>query len=94
MRVHGHQINPYAQLDALRSAEKAAAKKEAARTRKKLLEFASKLAGEAEGYVVEVGAREESREQAKGQDQRQSGGKREKKQAGAERANTSISDWA
>jgi hypothetical protein len=94
MRVHSNQINPYAPLDALRSAEKAAAKKEAARTRKKLSEFPSKLAGEAEGYVVEVGAREESREQAKGRDQRQSSGKAGKKQASGERADTSISDWA
>ena len=94
MRVHGNQINPYAQMDALRSADKAAARKEAVRTRKKLSEFASKLAGEAEGYVVEVGAREESREQAKGQDQRQSGGTAGKKQASTERADRSISDWA
>jgi hypothetical protein len=95
MRVHGNQINPYAQLDALRAAEKAAAKKEAARTRKKLSEFASKLAGEAEGYVVEVGAREESQEQAKGQDQQgEGGGKRGEKQAGTEKTVTSVSDWA
>ena len=41
--VHSSQINPNAQLDALYAAEKAAAQREAARTQKKLSEFASKL---------------------------------------------------
>lgn len=91
MRVHVNQINAYAQMDALRAAEKAEAKKEAARTRKKLSEFASKLAGEAEmgeDCIVRLGAREESENE-----RRQQGGKRgEKEEDGA--AEVSISDWA
>lgn len=38
MHVHANQINPNAQLDALYSAQKSEAKREAARTRKKLSE--------------------------------------------------------
>jgi nitrogen fixation protein NifU and related proteins len=47
MHIHASQINPNAQLDALYAAEKASASKETERTRKKLSEFASALAGEA-----------------------------------------------
>ncbi len=63
MHVHANQINPNTQLDALYAAERAAAKRAAESTRKKLLEFASELAGEAdseEACVVKLGAREES----------------------------------
>jgi hypothetical protein len=96
MHVHASQINPNAQLDALYAAEKAAAKKETERTRKKLSEFASALAGEAgEACVVRVGTNKESREHAKQADDRP---KRESgnttKQVDSERANESISDWA
>jgi hypothetical protein len=38
MRVHPNQINPNAQLDAMYAAQKAAAKREAEATRKKLLQ--------------------------------------------------------
>ena len=48
MHVHANQINPTAQSDALYAAERAAAKRAAESTRKKLLEFASDVAGEAE----------------------------------------------
>jgi hypothetical protein len=48
MHVHASPINPKTQLDALYAAEKAAAKRAAESTRKKLLEFASELAGEAD----------------------------------------------
>lgn len=48
MRVHATQVNPYAQLDAMHAAEKAAAKREAAKTRRKLMEYASKLSGESD----------------------------------------------
>ncbi len=72
MHVHPNQINPNVQADALYAAERAAAKRAAEGTRKKLLEFASELAGEAEseeGCVVRLGAREEAEEQAKGRNQ-------------------------
>jgi hypothetical protein len=100
MHIHANQINPNAQLDASYAAEKAAAKKETERTRKKLSEFASALAGEAgEACVVRVGANQESREHAKppsqpaaGRRKRDSGDKA--KQADSQPATQSISDWA
>ncbi|SRR5271156_3644547 len=98
MHVHGNQINPNAQLDALYSAQRAAAKQEAARTRKKLSEFASEVGGEAEseeGCVVKLGGGEADEEAAERQKRpRQGGGKRQEGAAGAEEANESISDWA
>jgi hypothetical protein len=63
MHIHGNQPNPNAQLDALFAESKAAAKQRAERTRKKLLESASALAGEAfdEGFVVELDSVKESK---------------------------------
>ena len=49
------------------AAEKAAAKQEGEHTRKKLMEVASKLAGQSESgeaSIVEIGAREESRDES------------------------------
>jgi hypothetical protein len=48
MHVHASQPNPYAQLDALRSVQRAAAKREAEEVRKELIESASELAGESD----------------------------------------------
>lgn len=100
MHVHANQINPNTQLDALNAAEKAAAKRAAASTRKKLLEFASELAGEAdseEGCVVKLGAREESEEHAEEQNQQGGANKpkaEEEKEEEEEEGDKSISDWA
>jgi len=101
MHIHANQINPNAQLDALYAAEKAAAQREAARTRKKLLEFASVLAGElGEPCVVRLGAREESQEQRKrGNQQNQIEKKQDDRKGQEGRVNSgdleeSISDWA
>jgi hypothetical protein len=72
MHIHASQVNPYAQLDALNAAEKAEAKREAARTRKKLSEFACKLLGELESgdaCVVRLGSDEQSEGQARQQSQ-------------------------
>jgi hypothetical protein len=84
----------------LYAAEKAAAKKETERTRKKLSDFASALAGEAgEACVLGVGKDDDSREHAKPPSQqteyrtkRDIGNKA--KEADAEQVNQSISDWA
>jgi len=95
MHIHASQINPNAQLDALYTAEKAAARKETERTRKKLSEFASALAGEAGESRVSAVANQEPREHAKQADERprrDSGNTT--KQVDSERANQSISDWA
>src|ERR1700758_4958976 len=70
MHVHANPINPYAQLDALQAAEKAAAKRGAERTRKKLMESASRLAGEAEEAeycIVELQSREDTEQEPKQQ---------------------------
>jgi hypothetical protein len=96
MHVNANPINPNAQLDALYSAQKAAAKREAAGVRKKLSEFASEVAGEAESgeaCVVKLEGREESQEQAKPPRQ-QGSGKKQKERPRAEDAVNSISDWA
>jgi hypothetical protein len=96
MHVHASPINPNAQLDALYSAQKAAAKREAARTRKKLSEFASELAGEAEAgeaCVVRLDGREDSQEDTKRQNQ-QGSGNRQLQRAASEEAGKAISDWA
>src|SRR5271156_3311425 len=61
MHVHASQPNPNIQLNALYAAEKAEAKRETERTRKKLMQFASVLSGEAgEACVVKLGAHDGS----------------------------------
>ncbi len=93
MRVHPNQINPNTELNALYAAERTAAKREIERTRKKLLEFVSKLAGEAdpgEDCIVklDMGRKPEG---AKSTKPRQ----REKQdRPNLEDADNSISDWA
>jgi hypothetical protein len=91
MRVHANQINANAQLDALYAAEKAAAKREAERTRKKLSEFASKLSAEL-GFAVTLAPDEHSQGQAR---QRSPNNRRTQvERPNALNANGSISDWA
>ncbi|MFZ0319377.1 MAG: hypothetical protein WAL56_09650 [Candidatus Sulfotelmatobacter sp.] len=88
MHIHPNQINPNTELDALYAAGKAAAKREAERTRRKLQEFAAKIAGEnvsGEDCIVQLGP-DEDRKQQNRPDRRKSGNtKRESK---------SISDYA
>ena len=96
MHVHANQTNPNIQLNNLYAAEKAEAKRESERTRKKLMEFASVLAGEAgEACVVKLGAHDESQEQAK-QDRRNEnqGGEKQSEPVKPESGDGSISDWA
>jgi hypothetical protein len=103
MHVRANQVNPNAQTDALYAAERAAAKRAAEGTRRKLLEFASELAGEAEseeGCVVKLGAREQAEEQAKPRnepkpDQRNRGSrKKSNEQMDSADSDNAISDWA
>jgi hypothetical protein len=103
MHVHANQVNPNAQTDALYAAERAAAKRAAEGTRRKLLEFASELAGEAEseeGCVVKLGAHEQAEEQAKPRnepkpDQRNRGSrKKSNEQMDSADSDNAISDWA
>jgi hypothetical protein len=88
MHIRPNQPNPNIQLDALHAAEKAAAKAEAARTRRKLQEFASELDGEA--YVVEVEAHEEQ----PGNPRRQGSPQKKKEAADSLPEDHAVSDWA
>src|SRR5271155_1486352 len=54
MHVHANQVNQYAQLDAMYAAQKAAGKRAAEQTRRKLLESSSALAGEADSEAAVV----------------------------------------
>jgi len=98
MRVHPNQINPNTQLNALYAAERAAATREAGRTRKKLLEFGSELAGESdsgEDCVVTLREHEESQEQARRHNQQNQGNrKKQEGQVDSKDAENSLSDWA
>ncbi len=103
MHVHPNQINLNTQTDALYAAERAAAKRAAEGTRRKLLVFASDLASEAEseeGCVVKLGAREEAEERSKprNEQKRDQGNPRSRKtskeQVESGDADTPISDWA
>ncbi|MGA2375576.1 MAG: hypothetical protein ABSF72_08645 [Candidatus Sulfotelmatobacter sp.] len=98
MHVHANQVDPNAQTDALYAAERAAAKRAAEGTRRKLLEFASEVAGEAEaeeGCVVKLRAREQAEEQAKPRnEQKQNSRKKSNEQANSEDRDKAISDWA
>ena len=94
MHIRPSQINPNIQLDAMYAAEKAAAK----RTRKKLMEFASKLAGESESgeaSIVEIEAREESREESSQQERQDTvDAQKPKHETDSHDAERSLSDWA
>lgn len=96
MHVHANQPNPNIQLNTLYAAEKAEAKRETERTRKKLMEFASVLAGEAgEACVVKLGAHDESREQAKRDRHNEDHGrKKQNERVNPEAGDGFISDWA
>jgi hypothetical protein len=99
MHVHATQVNPYAALDALRSAQKAESRQAAELVRKELLESASELAGESElsdACVVKLEARQESQRQSRRRNQ-----KRERNQvSNAEPSDleeddaSHLSDWA
>ena len=71
MHVYRNQFDPNLQLDYLGALAKVEARKAAEQTRKKLLEAASSLNGEygEEGYVVMLGDRGNSQEDASQQSQ-------------------------
>jgi hypothetical protein len=98
MHIHANQINLNPQLDASYTAEKVAAKREAERFRKKLLESASKLASgsdSGEGYIAGIGTHEQSQEQTEQQDQQdRSRPKEERERADSDDADDAVSVWA
>ncbi|MGA8111911.1 MAG: hypothetical protein WBD46_14080 [Acidobacteriaceae bacterium] len=70
MHVHGPQFNPNYQLNAIYAAARAEARREAERTRKKLLSAASSLAAEAgEDCIVSLKSRDGGEEEASQQGQ-------------------------
>jgi hypothetical protein len=95
MHVHPNQINPNVQLDALRATEKTASKAAAERTRRKLSEAASELAGDAaveDAFVLEVEPREEGRDRRRQNPRYKSNASN--KDSEEEDEDHSISDWA
>ncbi|HTW60151.1 MAG TPA: hypothetical protein VMD99_18655 [Terriglobales bacterium] len=101
MHVHATQVNPYAALDALRSAQKTAAKREAERVRQDLMESASELAGESDltdACVVKLEGREQSQRRQKRRNQPNEPNPSNEKQPAdckeEEEGNTHLSDWA
>jgi hypothetical protein len=96
MHVHQNQMNPTAQLDAAYAAQKAAAKREAERTRKKLTELASEPDGasDAEAWVVSLGPREESDGETKRRTYPRERKPTKRQEPAPEGGENSISDWA
>jgi hypothetical protein len=91
MHVHANQVNPYVQQDALYAAQKAAAKRDAANTRRKLMtgDFDSEEAG-----VAKLEANQESQQQTKRQNsQKQGSRKKPNETAESEQGDRSISEW-
>jgi hypothetical protein len=95
MHVHANQPTPNLQLDALYAAQRASAKSEVERTRRKLMESASKLSAQAESgeaSIVRLGAKEDSPNGDKRQ-RPQDPSSKESAEQQSDTAN-SISDWA
>jgi hypothetical protein len=97
MHIHGPQMNPYAALDALRSAQKTAARREAELVRKELLESASELAGESDlsdACVIKIEARRGSQRQPRRRNQQKEQGRSKEEKSGSEGEEQHLSDWA
>jgi hypothetical protein len=102
MHIHATQPNPYAALDALRSAQKTEANREAERVRKRLMESASELEGESElsdACVVQVASKQESQGQSKRRGQRHDKNNDQKQPSpedpvDPEEDDSHLSDWA
>ena len=100
MHARSIQPNPYAQLDAIHSAQRAAAKREAARVRKELLESASELAADSDFSdlaIMQAGEEKEFRRHPKPrspQNARVGQNASGQESTDSEGAGTHISDWA
>jgi hypothetical protein len=95
MHVHGNGFDPNIQLYSLSAAARAEAAKAAERTRKKLLNAASELAGEYDdaGDCV-VSLSEDSASEEQGNRQYQGGQKKHEDHANSEIVDDPFSDWA
>ena len=97
MHIHPNQNNLNVQMNALDAAEKAAAQREAAETRRKLREFSAKVAAESacgEDCVVKLGARQESQEQPKGRREADQGTEGDSKAGAGGGPAKPVSEWA
>jgi len=98
MHIRPTQVNPYAALDALRSAQRAAAKREAELVRGELLESASELAGESDlsdACAVRLEQRQESERQSKRRKQQDEPNRQKPNEdANPEEVENHVSDWA
>jgi len=95
MHAHNIQFDPIFQVNALYAAARAEAKKEAERTRKKLRNFASALAGEyndGEDCVVKLS--EDYASQGQTNQQNQGGQKEQKEEANSQGTGNPASYWA
>jgi len=93
MRIHLSQFNQNEQLDRMYAAQRAEARLAAERTRKKLLEFASEIASEAEEEAIVVKLHS-SEEQQRQQHQGRGGLQVQLKKRKSGTPQSSISDWA
>jgi hypothetical protein len=98
MHIHGNQFDPNVQMYGLSAAARTEAKRAAERTRNKLLNAASALAGEyddAADCVVSLSEDSTSREQGNQRNRRYQGTqKKHDEQANSERVDNPFSDWA
>jgi hypothetical protein len=97
MHIHASQPNAYAQLDLLRSTQRADARREAERVRKELLRSASELAGESDCNDLSVAStreRKEFRKRTRGGNKQAADPAETQELTDAEDAGGHISDWA
>jgi hypothetical protein len=100
MHLHSIQPNPYAQLDALRSAQRAAARREAAQVRKELVESASELEADSDFSdlaVMQAEDEKQSQRQPKRGSKRNTQDRQDESRPepkDSENSGARISDWA
>jgi hypothetical protein len=93
MHVHANQLDANFQLNAFYAAAKAEAKRDAERTRKKLLNAASALAGDTDAFVVQLSGVDAGEGQANRQSH-ENRGKQKDPDANLESAEDPFSGWA
>jgi predicted transcriptional regulator len=97
MHAHSIQPNPYAAIDALRSAQKTAARREAELVRKELMESAAELAGESEvsdAYVARLEEETVDQRARKRRNHKEQERRKHEHSAEPEVTHRHLSDWA
>jgi len=93
MHIHGNPFDPNIQLNSLSAAAEAEAKRKSEETRKKLLNAASALEGEAD-CVVKLSGDGAPEEQSAGERENQGEVKNQDEHASPETGEKAFSDWA